>query len=161
MDQRLDHAENMKALLGRQKAAHLDQGAPDYDLRIDRMDRCISALVSNKDHIADAMSEDFGHRSKDQSSFTDVAASIDALNFAKKRLRKWMKPEKRQPIPPLGFLGAKAWVEFQPKGVIGVVSPWNFPVNLTFVPLAGVLAAGNRSMIKPSEFTPATSELMK
>ncbi len=72
-----------------------------------------------------------------------------------------MKPEKRKTTPALlGMLGAKAEVRFQPKGTIGIISPWNFPVNLTFAPLAGVLAAGNRAMIKPSEFTPATSDLM-
>jgi coniferyl-aldehyde dehydrogenase len=72
-----------------------------------------------------------------------------------------MRPEKRKTTPALlGFLGAKAEVQFQPKGVVGIISPWNFPVNLTFAPLAGVLAAGNRAMIKPSEFTPATSDLM-
>ena len=72
-----------------------------------------------------------------------------------------MKPEKRKTTPAiLGLFGAKAEVRFQPKGVIGIISPWNFPVNLTFTPLAGVLAAGNRAMIKPSEFTPATSALM-
>ena len=58
---------------------------------------------------------------------------------------------------PLGLLGSKAELQFQPKGVIGVLSPWNFPVNLTFTPLAGIFAAGNRCMIKPSEYTPATS----
>src|SRR5207237_2874256 len=72
-----------------------------------------------------------------------------------------MRPEKRGVQFPLGLLGAKARVEYQPKGVIGIISPWNFPVNLTFSPLAGVLAAGNRAMIKPSEYTPVTSELMK
>jgi coniferyl-aldehyde dehydrogenase len=73
-----------------------------------------------------------------------------------------MRPEKRKPTPAiLGLFGAKAEVRFQPKGVVGVISPWNFPVNLTFAPLAGILAAGNRAMIKPSEFTPATSELMQ
>ena len=72
-----------------------------------------------------------------------------------------MKPEKRKTTPAiLALFGAKAEVRFQPKGVIGIISPWNFPVNLTFTPLAGVLAAGNRAMIKPSEFTPATSALM-
>jgi coniferyl-aldehyde dehydrogenase len=72
-----------------------------------------------------------------------------------------MKPEKRKTTPAiLGLFGAKAQVRYQPKGVVGVISPWNFPVNLTFTPLAGVLAAGNRAMIKPSEYTPATSELM-
>ena len=71
-----------------------------------------------------------------------------------------MRPEKRKVDFPLNLLGAKARVEYQPLGVVGVISPWNFPVNLTFGPLAGVLAAGNRAMIKPSEFTPKTSELM-
>jgi coniferyl-aldehyde dehydrogenase len=72
-----------------------------------------------------------------------------------------MKRETRTVSPAiLGLFGARAYVEFQPKGVVGVISPWNFPVNLTFTPLAGVFAAGNRVMIKPSEFTPRTSELM-
>jgi coniferyl-aldehyde dehydrogenase len=60
----------------------------------------------------------------------------------------------------LGLFGAKAYVDYQPKGVVGVISPWNFPFNLTFTPLAGIFAAGNRVMIKPSEFTPRSSELM-
>ena len=73
-----------------------------------------------------------------------------------------MKTERRRTTPRiLGFLGARAEIRHQPKGVVGVISPWNFPVNLTFAPLAGVLAAGNRAMIKPSETTPATSELLK
>ncbi|HMO41862.1 MAG TPA: aldehyde dehydrogenase family protein, partial [Phenylobacterium sp.] len=84
------------------------------------------------------------------------------LKHAKAHLRKWMAPEKRKTTPAiLGLFGAKAQLQYQPKGVVGVISPWNFPVNLTFGPLAGILAAGNRAMIKPSEFTPKTSELMK
>ena len=72
-----------------------------------------------------------------------------------------MKREKRKVTPAiLGLFGAKAYIEYQPKGVIGVISPWNFPFNLTFTPLAGIFAAGNRVMIKPSEFTPRCSELM-
>jgi coniferyl-aldehyde dehydrogenase len=78
-----------------------------------------------------------------------------------KNLDAWMKPESRPLDFPLKLLGAKARIEFQPKGVVGIISPWNFPVNLAFSPLAGVLAAGNRAMIKPSEFTPVTSALMK
>jgi coniferyl-aldehyde dehydrogenase len=72
-----------------------------------------------------------------------------------------MRSEKRKAMFPLGVFGARARVEYQPLGVIGCISPWNFPVQLTFGPLAGILSAGNRTMIKPSEFTPATSELMK
>ncbi|MEL6725142.1 MAG: coniferyl aldehyde dehydrogenase, partial [Pseudomonadota bacterium] len=82
------------------------------------------------------------------------------LKFSKKHMRKWMRPEKRKVDFPLGLLGSKAQIQYQPKGVIGVISPWNFPVNLTFAPLANVFAAGNRAMIKPSEFTEKTSELM-
>jgi len=106
------------------------------------------------------MRDDFGHRSPDVSLAFDVSGSIDALKHAKKHLRKWMRPEKRSPQFPLGLFGAKAVVRYQPKGVVGIISPWNFPVNLAFSPLAGVLAAGNRAMIKPSEFTEKTSALM-
>lgn len=153
--------DEMMRILEKQKAAQLREGIPTEQRRAEWLDRCIAALLTNQTKIVDALSEDFGHRSKDQSLFTDVVASVDSLKHSKKHLSKWMKPEKRKPISPLGFLGAKARVEFQPKGVVGVVAPWNFPVNLTFVPLAGIIAAGNRSIIKPSEFTPATSQVMK
>ena len=96
-----------------------------------------------------------------QSLFTDIAGSIGPLRIAQKQLKDWMRPVKRKAGPfPLNLLGAKARVEYQPLGVVGVISPWNFPVNLTFTPLAGILSAGNRCMIKPSEYTPATSETM-
>ena len=154
-------AAAMTALLGKQKAAHLRDGAPSAAQRIERIDRAIKLLIDNAGAIADALNQDFGSRSKEATAFTDVAASIGPLKHAREHLTKWMRPEKRKPTPAiLGLFGAKAEIRFQPKGVVGIISPWNFPVNLTFAPLAGVLAAGNRAMIKPSEFTPATSELM-
>ena len=104
---------------------------------------------------------DFGHRSLDQSKMTDIDASIGPLESCKKQLRKWMRPEKRKTMFPLGLLGGRSRIEYQPLGVVGCISPWNFPVQLTFAPLAGIFAAGNRTMIKPSEFTVLTSELMK
>ena len=107
------------------------------------------------------MAADFGHRSMDLSKMADIDGSIGPLEGARKHLRKWMRPEKRTPMFPLGIFGARARIEYQPLGVVGCISPWNFPVQLTFSPLAGVLAAGNRAMIKPSEFTAQTSELMK
>ncbi len=151
----------MEIILERQKQAQLREGTPDADKRIDWLDRCIGLLVDHAGEIEDALSQDFGHRSKDASRFTDVASSISALQYAKKHLRKWMRPEKRKVEFPLGLLGSKAELHYQPKGVVGVISPWNFPVNLTFTPLAGIFAAGNRAMIKPSEFTEHTSQLMK
>jgi coniferyl-aldehyde dehydrogenase len=153
---------DMQGILARQKAAHLRDGAPTAEQRIDRIDRCIGLLVDHRDQIEEALNQDFGSRSREATAFTDVAGSIGPLKHARDHLRKWMKPEKRKTTPAiLGLFGAKAEVRYQPKGVVGVISPWNFPVNLTFAPLAGILAAGNRAMIKPSEFTPATSELMK
>ncbi|MEM7661603.1 MAG: coniferyl aldehyde dehydrogenase [Pseudomonadota bacterium] len=154
-------ATEMSAILERQKKAHIRDGSPSVDVRIDRLDRAIGLLVDFQSEIEDAIAEDFGHRSKDATRFTDVASSIGALKFAKKNVAKWMRPERRATEFPLGFLGARSEIQFQPKGTIGIISPWNFPVNLTFAPLAGVFAAGNRAMIKPSEFTERTSELME
>ena len=153
--------QDMKAVLEAQKAAQLRDGAPSAEQRAERIDRCIGLLVDFRDEIEAALNADFGARSKEATAFTDVASSIGTLKYAKKNLRGWMKPERRRTEPAiLNLFGAKAEIRFQPKGVVGVISPCNFPVNLTFTPLAGVLAAGNRAMIKPSEFTPATSELM-
>src|SRR5215469_425542 len=152
---------SMQALLALQKAAQLRDGAPSAEKRIERLDRCIGLLVDNQKAIEEALNADFGVRSREATAFTDVAGSIGPLKHAKANLKRWMKPERRPTSPALlGVFGAKAEIRFQPKGVVGVISPWNFPVNLTFTPLAGILAAGNRAMIKPSEYTPATSELM-
>lgn len=151
----------MGAVLAKQKAANLRDGIPSAETRIEWIDKAIDLLVKHGDAFNDAMAEDFGHRSKDQSGLTDIASSIGAMKFSKKHLRSWMKPEKRKVEFPLNLLGSKAELQFQPKGSIGILSPWNFPVNLTFTPLANVFAAGNRTMIKPSEFTEHTSELMK
>jgi coniferyl-aldehyde dehydrogenase len=155
------HAQRMQAVLQRQKAAHIRDGAPSAELRIARLDRCIGLLIKHEGEIVRALNADFGNRAAEVSGITDVGGSIGPLKHARQHLKAWMRPERRKTTPALlGWLGAKAEVRFQPKGVVGVISPWNFPVNLTFAPLAGILAAGNRAMIKPSEYTPATSELM-
>jgi coniferyl-aldehyde dehydrogenase len=117
-------------------------GPPSARLRRDRIDRTIALLVENKERLSTAISADFGVRSPLVNLLTDVGGSIAALKYARANLGAWMRPEKRHTTPSvLGLLGAKAWVQYQPKGVVGVISPWNFPVNLTFGPLAGILAA--------------------
>jgi len=153
--------DEMQAVLDRQKQAYLAEGIVSVETRIDRIDRAIAILQNHGDKLSDAMAADFGHRSIDQSRATDIEGSVGPLKHAKKHIRRWMKPEKRKVMFPLGLFGAKGRVEYQPLGVIGCISPWNFPVNLTFAPLGGIFAAGNRTMIKPSEFTAQTSELMK
>ena len=152
----------MQTVLEAQRQAHVKDGPPSAEKRVEWIDRAIGLLVSHKDAIAEALREDFGHRSVHASLLTDVGGSIGPLKHAKEHLKSWMKREKRKVSPALlGLFGARAWIDYQPKGVVGVISPWNFPVNLTFAPLAGIFAAGNRAMIKPSEFTPKTSELME
>lgn len=152
----------MLAILDGQKAAHLRDGAPSAETRIDWLGRCVGLLIDHAADIQDALNTDFGNRSREATMLTDISGSIGPLKFAKDNVRKWMKGQKRKTTPAiLGLFGAKAEIQYQPKGVVGVISPWNFPVNLTFAPLAGILAAGNRAMIKPSEFTPETSALMK
>ena len=153
---------DMLALLQRQRRTQLADGPPDAALRIDRIDRCIALLKENSSAFEQAMSDDFGNRSPYASALTDIMTPVGALQHARKHLRSWMKPEKR-PLDPwlLGLLGAKAQILFQPKGVVGVVSPWNFPVGLVFSPLASVFAAGNRAIVKPSEYTPRTADLMQ
>lgn len=154
-------AEALRAVLDRQRAAFLREGPPSAAVRIDRLDRCIGLLIDHQDEIAAAMNRDFGCRPIPLSKFTDIAGSIASLKHARDHVHAWMKPENRRTNPAiLGWLGARAEVQPQPLGVVGVIAPWNFPVSMVFTPLACILAAGNRCMIKPSEHTPATSELM-
>jgi coniferyl-aldehyde dehydrogenase len=154
-------AAAMREILDRQRAAFTAELPVTAATRKARLQRALTALLDNKDRFVAALSEDFGHRSTEMSLVTDIMSSVKPLKHAMKHLDAWMKPESRSLDFPLKLLGARARVEYQPKGVIGIISPWNFPVNLTFGPLAGVLAAGNRAMIKPSEFTPVTSSLLK
>ena len=154
--------DNLNEILEKQKIAHLREGPLSVETRKEWIDRCIALLIKYQNEIAEAISEDFGHRSTESSLLADVAGSIGSLKSAKENIKKWVRPEKRKVTPSiLGLLGAKLRLEYQPLGTVGVISPWNFPVTLTFGPLGSIFAAGNRAMIKPSEFTPKTSELMK
>ncbi|MDP1961021.1 MAG: coniferyl aldehyde dehydrogenase [Reyranella sp.] len=152
----------LNGLLARQREAQRRDGAPPAAVRIDRLNRCIALLVDHRDEIEAALNADFGARSRQATAFTDIASSIGPLKHARDRVARWMRPQRRRTTPRLLWLfGARAEIHCQPTGVVGLISPWNFPVHLTFAPLAGVLAAGNRAMIKPSEMTPATSDLLK
>ncbi|MFZ1742482.1 MAG: coniferyl aldehyde dehydrogenase [Pontixanthobacter sp.] len=155
-----DRKEEMEAILKLQRDAFTAARPEGLDVRRDRIKRAIALLVDHGEALCQAMNEDFGNRSRDQSMMTDIVGSVNLGKYCLKNLNKWTKPSKRHLQFPLGLLGAKAEVRYEPKGVIGILSPWNFPVQLSFNPLMQVFAAGNRAMIKPSEFTEATSELM-
>lgn len=152
---------DMRDLLERQRAAFMDELPVPIATRKDRLTRAAAMVKDNATRFCDALSEDFGHRSPRQSMITDIAASVSPLTHAIKSVDRWARREKKPVMFPLGLLGARAWVEYQPKGVVGIIAPWNFPVNLVMSPLAGVFAAGNRAMIKTSEFTPATADLFE
>ena len=153
--------QQMQDILEKQKAFFIKNGPPSYDLRIDRLDRMKSLVMENRYKIVDALNEDFGVRSKNQSMATDVYTIVPSIEYAKKNLKKWMTGSKRKANFPLGLLGAKAYVDYEPLGTVGMISPWNFPMFLTFSPAASIFAAGNQIMHKPSEYTEQSANLMK
>ena len=153
--------EEIRRLVELQKKAHIAEGPMSAERRIDLIDRCIAVLVDNKDAIVEALNADFGNRSPEGSLATDVGGTLAPLKYAKKNVRKWMKASKRHSMFPMGLLGASTRVEYQPLGCVGNVVPWNFPFNLCFAPMGSIFAAGNRTIIKPSEYTPNCALLTK
>ena len=151
--------DKMQAVLQKQKAAFTAALPEPLSVRRDRIDRAIALLIDYKDEFAKAVSADFGHRSTEQTLMTDIMPSVSAMKHAKKHFESWAKGERRKPTFPLGLIGAKAEVIYQPKGVVGVIAPWNFPIGMVMVPMAGILAAGNRAMVKPSEYTERVADL--
>lgn len=119
---------------------------PSYDERIAHLRTLDRLLVDNAKAIAEAITADFGHRAYEETMAAEVFTSVDGIRDATKRLKKWMAPQKRD--VSLVFATGRNRVEPMPKGVVGIVSPWNYPLFLTVSPLTSVLAAGNRAMIK-------------
>ena len=161
--------QEMESVLKLQKKLHIEEGPASIELRKDRLNRCIKMIKEYSDEIIDALQKDFGNRDPKSSFLTEIASTIGVLEHAIKNVDKWTKDEKRPSNVDrpffirmlMGLLGSKSYIKYQPLGTVGVISPWNFPVNLILAPLGGIFAAGNRAMIKPSELTPATSEVTK
>lgn len=147
-------------LLAMQRTVFEAARPESLDRRRDRIRRAIALLVDNADPLAQAMSDDFGNRSRELSMLTDLLPAVNLGKYCLKHLKRWARPERRATSFPLGLLGGRAEVRHEPKGVIGIVSPWNFPVGLTFAPMMQAFAAGNRVLLKPSELTPQTSALI-
>lgn len=124
--------------------------------RVALLNRCISLLQDNQDELCAAYSQDFGYRADGNTLVSDILGSIEALRHSARHLDQWVAAEEK----PSPFPGVRTVVEHQPLGVIGVISPWNFPLVLTFGPLSGVIAAGNRAIIKPSELTENGSRVL-
>ena len=141
-----------------QQAAYLKDTYPSYETRQAQLQALKRALQDNQDTIADAINKDFGRRSLNESKLIDVMGCVMDINHSLKHMRDWMKTSRRK--TELLFKGNSASVQYQPKGVVGIIVPWNFPVYLAVAPLAAALAAGNRAMIKMSESTPETTQLL-
>lgn len=154
-------AYGLQTLLERQRRAFRQHLPVPATVRRDRLRRAAALLVANRNRLCEAMHADFGNRPRLMSMMTDIAVAVRSLREAEQHVARWMRPERRGLPFPLGLLGCRGHVEFQPKGIVGIVAPWNYPINLVFIPLAGVLAAGNRAMIKTSELAPETGELCR
>ena len=156
MDTHISTAE-LEALLGRQRTAWQAQ-PPDYAQRMDDLKRFRGAFKRRLEALVAAMNADFGRRSRHESLLTDGMTVLHEIDLVRGKLRQWMRPQKRA-VDWL-FLPARAEIRYQPVGVVGVIAPWNYPVNLALIPLVSAIAAGNHVMLKPSEFTPRTSAEM-
>ena len=151
----------MQRVLEAQKKFFIEEGSPSIELRIDRLNRLKTLIIDNRYEFVDALNEDYGSRSNNISLLSDAYGIIPDINNAIKNIKKWTKIDKRSSNFPFGLFGAKSYVKYEPLGTVGMISPWNFPVNLSFKPLAAIFAAGNQVMHKPSELTPITASLIK
>ncbi len=129
-----------------QREAYLRHPYPTYEERLENLTKLERVLVDNATAIAEAITADFGHRAFEETMMAELFTSVDGIRDAKKRLRKWMRPQRRH-VSVLFATGSNRVIP-QPKGVVGVVSPWNYPLFLTAGPLTSILAAGNRAMVK-------------
>ena len=159
LDQTNPEIERLSQLLDRQRRAFQANPYPAREARVRWLDALHRLLADNQQAIIEAISADFGNRSADETLLAEIMPSLHGLHYARRHLRKWMKPARRS--VGLAFQPASARVIYQPLGVVGVIVPWNYPLYLAIGPLIGALAAGNRVMLKMSESTPATGQLLK
>jgi len=152
------NTNDLRQILEQQKAAYLADPFPSEEFRKQQLKALKNALLKHQDKLVKAISADFGNRSVDESLLADIMPTTMAIDHAIKHLRDWMKPEKRK--VSMMFQPAKSRIMFQPLGVIGIMSPWNYPVFLSLGPLVAAIAAGNRAMIKPSEYTPYANRII-
>jgi len=148
----------LTGILASQRAAFLRDGPPTLASRKADLLKLKTAVRAHLPDFEKALNADFEGRSANETAILEAVALVQGINYLRRNLRKWMRPQNRH--VDMTFRPGSARVVYQPLGVVGIMSPWNFPVGLSLMPLATAIAAGNRAMIKPSELTPATSDLL-
>ena len=154
----LDSTLTPKRLLDAQRAAAAAAPSPGLDRRRDALRRLEAMLRQSGDRLHAAISADFGHRAYPETALAELLPTLAACRFAHRHLASWMRP--RRCRVAASFQPGRAWVTHQPLGCIGIISPWNYPLFLSVGPLIDALAAGNRTMLKPSELTPGFGALL-
>jgi len=154
-----DTAAQLRSCFEKQRATYLEAPNPDYAQRRQDLETLKRMVSENVEAIMDAISQDYGNRSRHESQFAEIISVTDGINDSIKHLKKWMKVQKRH-VDHSMFFGGKNRVIPQPLGVTGIIVPWNFPINLSFMPLAAAFAAGNRAMVKMSENSITLSRLL-
>ena len=152
-------AADMRGVLDAQRQeAFLRAGPPSLQERRADLKKLADAIGRGGERIAEVISADFGNRSRHETILAEIFTTLSGIRHASRHLAKWMRP-KRVSVG-IEFMPARARILYQPVGVVGIISPWNYPFQLAMMPLVAALAAGNRVMLKPSELTPRTSMLM-
>ena len=151
--------DQLQTLFDAQRRAYAANPMPPAGQRQQWLKALRDLLSNERQALINAISQDFSHRSADETLFAELMPSLHGIHYASKHLKGWMKPSRRS--VGIAFQPASAKVIYQPLGVVGVIVPWNYPLYLAIGPLVGALAAGNRVMLKLSESTPATGELLK
>ena len=157
MDLASTPVSELRPAFDRLRAAHLAH-IPSHGERIALLERLEAAVRRLAPELVEACAADFGRRSPMETLAAEVMVSLDEIKHARKHLRRWMRP--RRAAVNFTFRPARGEVRYAPLGVVGIVAPWNYPFQLVVVPLANALAAGNRVMVKPSEFTPRVDALI-
>jgi len=142
-----------------QRAAFAKERYPSLDVRRNRLARLLDFVTRHEARFVEAVDHDFGGRSSHETRLAELYIVAAEIADSRRHLARWMRPQRV--ATPIHLKPGRARIERQPVGVVGVISPWNYPVQLALAPVAGAIAAGNRVLLKPSELTPATSALLR
>jgi coniferyl-aldehyde dehydrogenase len=151
-------AHGMSQAFAAQRTAFQQSAAPSYAERIGTLKTLQAAVLAHEREIVAALNADFGNRARQETQLLEIFPVIEEIRHIRRNLKGWMRP--RSGFSSWALWPSRTRIVYQPLGVVGIIGPWNYPLHLTLLPLADALAAGNRVMIKPSEFAPATATLI-